>query len=226
MLCPNCKKEVLESDKFCGHCGLHLGSETHTQTNPKLKVGSYTSTFVKTPSKVIETPRLFNIYTMLTTVGILILLIGFLSFVYLEGFYLNFGTSLGIFLRAVFIYVGILVLYLFALLLTSYISSSKSIDFKDLFKSYLSLSVIALVAFTVSLVLSILNVSYIPLTFNIFALMSLSIGTYYIYKTQNTTSEKFDSFYVLIIHIVIVGVVTHLIYNYWINQIFTNAFNL
>lgn len=225
MQCPNCTAEIFEADKFCGHCGQRLAEVGSLQSRTDLNVAKYIKTLVKSPSQVIEMPKLFNTYTIITSIGILLLILAFLSFVYYEGFYQNFGTSLSIFLRAILVYGGILAAYLIAMIILFYIASSKPVDLSIMFKSYLSLSVIALVFFIISSVFSILSVSYIPLTFNIFALLSLSIGTYYIYKKHVKTEEKIDSFYVLLIHIILVGIVTHLIYNYWINQIFTTAFN-
>lgn len=225
MHCPNCKAEVFEGDKFCGHCGQRLVEVDSSQDKVNLNVAAYIKTLVKFPSQVIETPRMFNTHTMITAVGTLILILSFLSFVYYEGFYQNFGVSLSIFLRAILIYASILAAYLIAMIILFYIASSKPIDLGRMIKSYLSLSVTALVFFIISSIFSILNISYIPLTFNIFSLLILSIGTYYIYKNHVKTEEKFDSFYILLIHIVLVGIVTHLIYNYWINQIFSNAFN-
>ena len=225
MQCPNCTAEIFEADKFCGHCGQRLAEVGSLQSRTDLNVVKYIKTLVKSPSQVIEMPKLFNTYTIITSIGILLLILAFLSFVYYEGFYQNFGTSLSIFLRAILVYGGILAAYLIAMIILFYIASSKPVDLSIMFKSYLSLSVIALVFFIISSVFSILSVSYIPLTFNIFALLSLSIGTYYIYKKHVKTEEKIDSFYVLLIHVILVGIVTHLIYNYWINQIFTTAFN-
>ena len=225
MQCPNCTAEIFEADKFCGHCGQRLAEVGSLQSRTDLNVVKYIKTLVKSPSQVIEMPKLFNTYTIITSIGILLLILAFLSFVYYEGFYQNFGTSLSIFLRAILVYGGILAAYLIAMIILFYIASSKPVDLSIMFKSYLSLSVIALVFFIISSVFSIVSVSYIPLTFNIFALLSLSIGTYYIYKKHVKTEEKIDSFYVLLIHIILVGIVTHLIYNYWINQIFTTAFN-
>src|SRR5699024_7867363 len=196
-----------------------------SQFKAGLNVGRYIKTLVKSPSQVIETPNLFNTYTMITTIDILILILGFLCFVHYEGFYQNFGTSLSIFLRAILIYTAILAAYLIVMIILFYIASGKPVDLSIMIKSYLSLSVTALAFFIISSIFSILNVSYIPLTFNIFALLFLSIGIYYIYKKHIKTEEKIDSFYVLLIHIILVGIATHLIYNYWINQIFTTAFN-
>lgn len=225
MHCANCKAEIFEGDKFCGHCGQRSVEVESSQIKTDLNVEKYIKTLVKSPSHVIETPKLFNTYTIITSIGILLLILAFLSFVYYEGFYQNFGTSLSIFLRAILIYAGILAAYLIAMIILFYIASSKPVDLSIMIKSYMSLSVISLVFFIISSVFSILSVPYIPLTFNIFALLSLSIGTYYIYKKHVKTEEKIDSFYVLLIHIILVGIVTHLIYNYWINQIFTTAFN-
>lgn len=225
MQCPNCKAEIFEGDKFCGHCGQRLVEVESSQAKSDLNVATYIKTFAKSPSQVIEMPKLFNTYTILTTIGILLLILGFLSFVYYEGFYQNFGTSLSIFLRAILIYAGILAAYLIAMIILFFIASSNQVSLNMMIKSYLSVSVTALLFFIISLFFSILSVSYIPLTFNIFALLSLSIGTYYIYQKHVKTEDKIDSFYVLLIHIILVGIVTHLIYNYWINQVFTTAFN-
>lgn len=225
MQCPYCKAEIFEGDKFCGHCGQRLVKTENSQAKTDLNIATYIKTLVKSPSQVIETPKLFNTYTIITSIGILLLILALLSFVYYEGFYQNFGISLSIFLRAILIYAGILAAYLIAMIILFYIASSKPVDLSIMIKSYLSLTIIALVFFIISSIFSILSVSYIPLTFNIFALLSLSFGTYYIYKKHVKTEEKIDSFYVLLIHIILVGIVTHLIYNYWINQIFTTAFN-
>lgn len=225
MHCANCKAEIFEGDKFCGHCGQRSVEVESSQIKTDLNVEKYIKTLVKSPSQVIEAPKLFNTYTIITSIGILLLILAFLSFVYYEGFYQNFGTSLSIFLRAILIYAGIMAAYLIAMIILFYIASSKPVDLSIMIKSYLSLTIIALVFFIISSFFSILSVSYIPLTFNIFALLSLSIGTYYIYKKHVETEEKIDSFYVLLTHIILVGIVTHLIYNYWINQIFTTAFN-
>lgn len=226
MHCPNCKSEIFEGDKFCGHCGKHLVEVDSSQDNVNLNVSVYIKTLLKSPSQVIEAPKLFNTYTVVTTVGILILILSFLSFVYYDGFYQNFGVGLTVFLRAIFIYTCILAGYLVAMITLFYIGSGKLVNLSMIIKSYLSLSVTALVFLIISSLLSILSVSYIPLTFNIFALLTLSFGTYYIYKKYVITDERMDSFYILLIHILLVGIVTHLIYNYWINQIFTNAFNI
>lgn len=225
MQCPNCKSEIFEGDKFCGHCGQRLVEVESSQAKTNINVATYIKTLVKSPSQVFEMPKLFNTYTIITAIGILFLILAFLSFVYYEGFYQNFGTSLSIFLRAILIYAGILAAYLIAMIVLFFVASSKPVDLSIMVKSYLSLSIISLVFFIISSIFSILSVSYIPLTFNIFALLSLSIGTYYIYKKHVKTEEKIDSFYVLLLHIILVGIVTHLIYNYWVNQIFTTAFN-
>src|SRR5699024_11586747 len=164
-------------------------------------------------------------YTILTTLAVILLIFGGLSFVYYEGFYLNFGQGLSIFLRAIFIYLGILIGYGLAMIGTSFISSSVEINWKSILKSYIRLSIFALLFYVLSMLVSIVGISYLPNTFNILALITLTLGTFYIYKQYVQTNEKFDSFLVLLIHIVLTGIVTHMIYQYWIIQIWNNAFN-
>src|SRR5699024_3332819 len=108
MLCPNCKAEIFEGDKFCGYCGQRLFEAENSQSKTNLNVATYIKTLLKSPSQVIETQKLFNTYTIITSIGILLLILAFLSFVYYEGFYQNFGISLSIFLKAIIIYAGIL----------------------------------------------------------------------------------------------------------------------
>ena len=227
--CPNCNAEVFEGDKFCGNCGTPLTEDAKIQSDQHKKVdinlSPYLKALFKTPSRVIEKPNQFNTYTILTTLAVILLILGGLSFVYYEGFYLNFGQGLSIFLRAIFIYLGILIGYGLAMIGTSYISSSVEIRWKTILKSYMSLSVYALLFYVLSMLVSIIGISYLPNTFNIIALITLSLGTYYIYKQYVQTNEKFDSFFVLLIHIVLTGLVTHIIYQYWIIQIWNSAFN-
>lgn len=191
-----------------------------------INMSPYLKTLFTSPSSLLNKPSQYNFYTMLTTLAIFLFIAGGLAFIYNEGFYLNFGESLGLFLRAVFIYVLILITYGITLLCTTYISSSQTISWKSLVKSYLSLSVFALVFFALSMIFSIIGISYVPLTLNIFALVTLILGTYFIYKDTVQKHEKFDSFYVLLIHIVLTGIVTHLIYHTWMSQIWSYAFNL
>ena len=54
------------------------------QSRTDLNVVKYIKTLVKSPSQVIEMPKLFNTYTIITSIGILLLILAFLSFVYNE----------------------------------------------------------------------------------------------------------------------------------------------
>ena len=144
MKCPNCNAEVFEGDKFCGNCGTPLTDDAKIQgdrnTKADINLSPYLKALFKTPSRVLEKPNDFNTYTILTTLAVILLILGGLSFVYYEGFYLNFGQGLSIFLRAIFIYLGILVGYSLAMIGTSFISANVEINWKTILKSYMSLS--------------------------------------------------------------------------------------
>src|SRR5699024_2597915 len=127
-----------------------LAEVESSKSKTDLNVATYINTLAKSPSQVIETPKLFNTYTIITSIGILLLILAFLSFVYYEGFYQNFGASLSIFLRAILIYAGILAAYLIAMIILFYITSSKPVDLSIMIRSYLSLTIIALVFFIIS----------------------------------------------------------------------------
>src|SRR5699024_10709830 len=88
-----------------------------------------------------------------------------------------------------------------------------------------SLSVFALLFYVLSMLVSIIGISYLPNTFNIIALITLSLGTFYIYKQYVQTNEKFDAFFILLMYIVLTGLVTHIIYQYWIIQIWNSVSN-
>src|SRR5699024_8249624 len=203
--CPNCNETIFEGDKFCGNCGIPLNEEARiSQEKMKksdLNMTPYLKALFTKPSNVLIKPNQYNVFTILTTLVILLLIASALAFIHNDGFYLIFGESLTLYLRAIFIYSAILFAYGIVMLCVAFITSSQTPTWRTLIKSYLSLSIFALVFFTISMLVSIVGISYIPLTLNIFALVTLILGTYYIYKENITKHDKFDSFYVLLIHI-------------------------
>lgn len=226
MNCVKCNATIYEGDKYCGNCGHPLDATvTQEKQSGNIYILEFLSKVFKSPSDAMISNSRFNNATYFAVSFAAILLAAIVSVLASPIYYYDFTEVINSFIRNLVIYLLVFGAYFIILVLNIMITKTQRPSVLSLFNSYSVVIVFTSIFFIMSSIFTMTNISYMPIFFNICALITLIVGSYYIINLHSQLTMRLDPLYGALIYIFLAGIVTYAIYHYWISSIFSQAFS-